>query len=38
MKTSTYNISLIMKDAWELYKNKFQRRGRTFGECLAVLH
>ena len=36
MKTSTYNKSLIMKDAWKLYKNKFQRRGRTFGECLAA--
>lgn len=29
-----YNLSQVMKDAHRLYKNNFQRKGRTWGECL----
>ncbi|WP_289621689.1 hypothetical protein [Bacteroides congonensis] len=29
-----YNLSQIMKDAHRLYNNKFQRKGRTWGECV----
>ena len=29
-----YNLSQIMKDAHILYNNEFQRRGRSWGECL----
>lgn len=29
-----YNKQQVMKDAHRLYKNDFQRRGRSWGECL----
>lgn len=29
-----YNLSQIMKDAHRLYKNEYQRKGRSWGECL----
>lgn len=29
-----YNIQQVMKDAHRLYGNDFQRRGRTWAECL----
>lgn len=29
-----FNLSQIMKDAHILYNNEFQRRGRSWGECL----
>lgn len=29
-----YNLTKVMKDAHRLYNNEYQRRGRTWGECL----
>ena len=29
-----YNKQQVMKDAHRLYKNNFQRRGRSWAECL----
>lgn len=29
-----YNKQKVMKDAHRLYNNNFQRKGRTWGECL----
>ena len=29
-----YNLSQIMKDAHRLYNNEYQRKGRSWGECL----
>ena len=29
-----YNKQQVMKDAHRLYKNDFQRRGRSWSECL----
>lgn len=29
-----YNKQQVMKDAHRIYSNDFQRKGRTWGECL----
>lgn len=29
-----YNLSQIMKDSHRLYNNEYQRKGRSWGECL----
>ncbi|MCE8587980.1 hypothetical protein K0E75_10665 [Bacteroides fragilis] len=29
-----YNKQQVMRDAHKLYRNDFQRRGRSWGECL----
>lgn len=29
-----YSKQQVMRDAHRLYRNDFQRRGRTWGECL----
>ena len=29
-----YNKQQVMKDAHRIYKNDFQRKGRSWGECL----
>lgn len=29
-----FNLSQIMKDAHRLYNNEYQRKGRSWGECL----
>lgn len=31
-----YNKQQVMKDAHRIYKNDFQRRGRTWSECLTA--
>ena len=33
-----YNKQQVMKDAHRLYKNDFQRRGRSWGECLKAAY
>ncbi len=32
-----YNLSQIMKDAHRLYNNEYQRKGRSWGECLQAV-